>query len=232
MEKTQEQRRFFRVDTDLPAAFFIQSEDYLKRNGRVVNVSGSGCMVRIQSMESIPSDETHQVSFELPSRPQPLEFDCMLVSAQSQDGDNQDLRLHFIKPRAGDQDAIVTYVQNKKRFDAMAFRVNIPVSVEAQSGLRQFVPYKGQTLEVGKDYAVCEMTSLGLAASSEVIATFQAPHFRDEVFFSSMISKVEKNTRGGYVIRLMLANPADQMIEFVRKHYGDKAKNIPAAAAR
>ncbi|HUZ78483.1 MAG TPA: PilZ domain-containing protein [Chloroflexota bacterium] len=227
-----EKRRFFRTNCDLPATLFLQSEDFMKRPVTIFNLSGSGCAVRFQSTELIAGDETHQLSFELPNRPQPMEFDCALVSAMDDGQDGQELRLQFIKPRGGLQDAIVTYVQNRKRYESTAFKVAIPVAIEAQGGLRAGQAYKGTTLEVGKDYALCELGALGLTSSSEVIATFQAPHFRDELFFPSIITKVERNGRGGYFVRVLLNNPGDQMLEFVRHHYSDKAKAMQITPAR
>ncbi|MDE3077507.1 MAG: PilZ domain-containing protein [Chloroflexota bacterium] len=223
----RERRQFFRMNVEVPATLFLRASDDLRRDCRIVNLSGGGCVVHLYSLEPIPDDVTHHIRFELPNRPLPLDFDCRLISAREAELEiAQELRFEFAAPRRGNQDAVIAYLQNRKQFERTSFRVAMPVALEAQTGLRQFVPYRGETTEVGKDYAICELTKFGLTVSSEVVATFRGPKFRDEIFFSALVTKVDRGMRGGYRVRVLFEQSGDAMVEFIRRHYHGKAKPI------
>lgn len=215
------------MNVDVPGKLFLRASDDLRRDCRIVNLSGGGCAVRLYSLEPIPDDVDHHIRFELPNRPMPLDFDCRLIGVdEAEEEIAQELRFEFVTPRTGNQDAIISYLQNRKRFEHTSFRVAMPVALEAQTGLRQFVPYRGETSEVGKDYAICELTKFGLTVSSEVVATFRGPKFRDEIFFPALVTKVDRGMRGGYRVRVLFEQSSDAMLEFIRRHYHGKAKPI------
>ncbi|MHB8619968.1 MAG: PilZ domain-containing protein [Chloroflexota bacterium] len=225
--QSPDQRRYFRASVDLPATLFLSASDDMRRTCRIFNLSGSGLALRVASLEPISADATHEIRFELPNRSEALYFECQVVYVTEDEGaGTQDLRLRFIDPRPGNQDAVISYLQNRKRFDRSAFKVAMPVSMEAQTGIRQFVPYRGTTVEVGKEYALCEMASFGLAVTSEVVATFLAPGYRDEIFLQAGVTKVERTGFGSYRVRILFQAPSDPMLDFIRRHYAAKAKAI------
>jgi hypothetical protein len=109
----------------------------------------------------------------------------------------------------------------------VAFKVTMPISIEAQSGLRQFVPYKGTTIEAGRAYALSEMPKFQLGIGARIVATFLGPKFRDEIFLPAEVAKLEYNpTNGSYKVRIAFDAPSDQMVEFIRKQYVGKFKAI------
>jgi hypothetical protein len=195
----------------------------------MVSLGGGGCAVYMPSMEPLPLEATHQIRFELPSRADALFFDCQMVNVRpDREEKGQTIHLAFLNVRPGYQDAIISYIQNRKRYDSAAFKVAMPVALEAQSGLRQFVPYKGTTIEAGREYALCDMQKFQLAVTSEVVATFLGPKFRDEIFLAATVGKVERNpVTGGYKVRVDFNTPSDQMLDFIRRQYAGKAKPIP-----
>ena len=192
------------------------------------SLGGGGCGVYIPSMEPLPLEATHQIRFELPNRNEALFFDCVMVKVEpDKDEKGQIVRLAFVEPRLGYQDAIISYIQNRKRFDSVAFKVAMPVALEAQGGLRAFVPYKGTTLEAGREYALCDMPKFLLPARSHVVATFLGPKFRDEIFLAAEVTKVERNpTNTNLRVRIMFEAPSDQMVDFIRRVYVGKFKPI------
>ena len=224
----RERRHYVRTRMDIPTTVYLQSSDDLRRQCRMFSLGGGGCAVYMPSMEQLPLDATHQIRFELPNRPEALFFDCQMVQVEAdKDEKGQVIRLAFLNPRVGYQDAIISYLQNRKRYDSVAFKVAMPVSLEAQGGRRAFVPYKGTTIEAGREYAVCELPKFLLAVSSQVVATFMGPRFRDEIFLPAEITKVERNpTNNNYRVRMMFEAPSDQMVEFIRKQYVGKFKPI------
>lgn len=195
---------------------------------RIFSLGGGGCGIYIPSLEELPIEATHQIRFELPSRPEALFFDCQMVDVESdKDDQGQIVRLAFVHPRPGYQDAVVSYIQNRERFDKVAFRVAMPISIEAQSGLRQFVPYKGTTVEAGRDYALSDHPKFLLGIGAHVVATFLGPKFRDEIFLPAEVAKLEHNpSTGSYRVRISFDAPSDQMVEFIRKQYAGKFKPI------
>ena len=217
-----------RIKLDIPATLYLQSSDDLRRTVRMFSLGGGGCGVYLPSLEELPLEATHQIRFELPSRSDALFFDCQMVKVETDEKEQgQVVRLAFIHPRAGYQDAVISYIQNRERFDRVAFKVAIPVAVEAQSGLRQFVPYKGMTAEAGRDYALCEMPKFLLGIGAHVVATFLGPKFRDEIFLPAEVAKLEHNpSNGSYKVRLSFDAPSDQMVEFIRRQYVGKFKPI------
>ncbi|HUZ78598.1 MAG TPA: PilZ domain-containing protein [Chloroflexota bacterium] len=228
-----ERRRFYRAKVVIPATLFLEANEDMRRTCEIFDLSGSGCALRYRSMEPVPDIPTHHLRFELPNRSLPVDFDCELVGAKETPNEiAQDLRFHFVNPRPGDQDAIISYLQNRKRFERTSFRVAIPVSIEAQGGLHQFVAYRGETSEVGRDYAICEMPKFPLAVSQDVVATFRGPKFRDEIFFQGVVLKVDHTARGGYRTRVELERTGDGMVDFVRKLYRAKAKPIASPNER
>jgi PilZ domain len=229
---SRERRQFPRTTLDIPGTLFLQQSDDMRRTCRVLSVGGGGCAIYLATLEELPLQATHEIRFELPSRNEALFFDCVIVNiAPDKDEKGQYVHLAFVNPRSGYQDAIVAYINNRKRFDRVSFRVAMPVSVEAQGGLRAFVPYKGTTVEAGRDYALCDMAKLLLPVSTPVIATFLGPKFRDEVFLPATIGKIERNpTNNNYRVRVDFNAPSDQMVEFIRHHWGAKAKPITSGA--
>src|SRR5579883_470665 len=224
----RERRSWVRNQLDIPATLYLQSSDDLRRTVRMFNLGGGGCAVYLNSLEQVPIEATHQIRFELPSKSEALFFDCQVVHLETdKDEKGQILRLAFVSPRPGYQDAIIAYIQNRKRYDSVAFKVAMPVAIEAQSGLRQFVPYKGMTLEAGRTYALCEMEKFQLAPTSVVIATFLGPKFRDEIFLPAEVTKTERNPANNhYRVRIAFEQPSDAMVEFIRKQYAGKFKAI------
>jgi hypothetical protein len=224
----RERRAYFRIQLDVPATLYLQSSDDLRRQCRMFSLGGGGCGVYVPTLEPLPVEATHQIRFELPSRADALFFDCQMVYVETdRDEKGQVVRLAFVNPRPGYQDAVISYIQNRERFDRVAFKVAMPVAVEAQSGLRQFVPYKGTTIEAGRDYALCDMAKFQLAVSAEVVATFLGPKFRDEIFLAAEVSKVERNSaNGNYRVRILFNAPSEQMVDFIRRQWVGKFKAI------
>ncbi len=224
--KTAQHRGFFREDVDIPATLFLLASDDMRRTVKIVNLSGSGCAVRINSLEPISLENTHQIRFELPNKSEALYFDCQLIRAVEVEAEGgQDLFFHFVEPQRAFQDTVISYLNNKKRYERTAWRVAIPVTIASQTGLRAFKPYKGTTVEAGRLYAVCEFKVFELATSSEAVVTFTAPGYRDDIFFISTISKVD-HTPAGYKVRVQFDSAGDKMLDFIRKYYGAKAKPI------
>jgi hypothetical protein len=228
MPRSRERRAYVRIRLDIPATLYLQSSDDLRRTVRMFSLGGGGCGIYLASLEELTLEATHQIRFELPSRSDALFLDCQMVQVETdKDEQGQVVRLAFIQPRAGYQDAVVSYIQNRERFDRVAFKVTMPIAIEAQSGLRQFVPYKGTTLEAGRDYALCEMPKFLLGIGSHVVATFLGPKFRDEIFLPAEVAKLEYNPANGrYRVRIAFDAPSDQMVEFIRKQYVGKFKPI------
>src|SRR5579862_9797063 len=227
----RERRKYYRANVDIAATLYLQQSDDMRRTGRLISLGGGGCALYIATLEPLPLEATHEIRFELPSRADALYFDCLIVNvALDKDEKGQYLHLAFVEPRPGYQDAVISYLQNRKRFDRAAFRVAMPVSLEAQSGLRAFVPYKGTTIEAGRDYALCDMAKLQITHDSPVVATFLGPKFRDEIFLPATIIKVERNPASvGYRVRVEFSAPSDQMLDFIRHHWAAKAKPIQAS---
>src|SRR5438067_7615894 len=207
-----ERRQSVRTTLDIPGTFFLQQSDDMRRTCRVLSVGGGGCAIYLATLEALPLEATHEIRFELPSRTEALYFDCVIVNVSpDKDEKGQFVHLAFVNARRGHQDAIISYIQNRKRFDRVTFRVAMPVSLEAQGGLRAFVPYKGTTLEAGRDYALCELPKILLPVETPVIATFLGPKFRDEVFLPGTIGKLERNTsNNNYRVRVDFNAPSDQ----------------------
>ncbi|MBV8087091.1 MAG: PilZ domain-containing protein [Chloroflexi bacterium] len=228
----RERRRFPRTQVDIPATLFLHASDDMRRACRIQSLSGGGVGIYVATLEPLPVDASHEIRFELPNRSEALFFECAIVDAyEDKEGKGQIVHLTFTNPRAGYQDAVINYMQNRKRFDRAAFRVAMPVSMEAQTGLRQFVPYKGTTIEAGREYAVCDLQKFQLAVTSEVVATFLGPKFRDEIFLSATVTKVDRNPATGTVkVRIEFQPASDQMLDFIRRHYGAKAKPIQGTA--
>jgi acyl-CoA hydrolase len=228
----RERRHFPRIQVDIPGILFLNASDDMRRACRVVSLGAGGAAVYVATLEPLPLEATHELRFELPNRSEALFFECAIVDrAEDKEGKGQHVHLHFTNPRAGYQDAVVNYMQNRKRFDRAAFRVTMPVSMEAQTGLRQFVPYKGTTLEAGREYALCDLQKFQLAVTSEVVVTFLGPKFRDEIFLPATVTKVDRNPATGTVKVRVEFNPAsDQMLDFIRRYYGAKAKPIQGTA--
>lgn len=223
----RERRAYFRIPVDIAGTLFLQASDDMRRACRIFNLSGGGCGIFTGTLEPLPLEATHEIRFELPNRSEPLYFQCQIVGVkEDREGKGQYVRLAFIDPRPGYQDAVISYIQNPKRWDRQAFKVAMPVSLEAQTGLRQFVPYKGITVEAGREYALCDLQRFQLAVTSEVVATFLGPRYRDEIFLPATVTKVDRNPMGGYKVRILFAVPSDQMLDFIRRHYGAKAKAI------
>ena len=227
----RERRQYVRITLDIAGTFFLQQSDDMRRTCRVVSLGGGGCAIYIATLEQLPLEATHEIRFELPNRSEALFFDCVIVNLSlDKDEKGQYVHLAFVQPRRGYQDAVISYIQNRKRFDRAAFKVAMPVSLEAQSGLRAFVPYKGTTIEAGRDYALCELNRLQLAVTSAVVATFLGPKFRDEIFLPATVTKVERNpATNGYKVRIEFNEPSDQMLDFIRRQWGAKAKPITAS---
>jgi c-di-GMP-binding flagellar brake protein YcgR len=226
--RQRERRAYVRIQLDIPATLYLQSSDDLRRTVRMFSLGGGGCAVYLPSLEELPLEATHQIRFELPSRTDALFFDCQMVHVETdKDEKGQYIRLAFVQPRAGYQDAVVSYIQNRERFDRVAFKVAMPISVEAQQGLRQFVPYKGTTIEAGRDYVLADMAKFQLGIGSAVVATFLGPKFRDEIFLPAEVAKLEYNpANGSYKVRISFNAPSDQMVEFIRKQYAGKFKPL------
>ena len=224
----RERRSYVRIQLDIPATLYLQSSDDMRRTVRMFSLGGGGCGIHLPSLEDLPLEATHQIRFELPSRSEALFFDCQMVKVETDDKETrQTVRLAFVHPRPGFQDAVVSYIQNRERFDKVAFRVTMPISIEAQMGLRQFVPYKGTTVEAGRDYALSEMAKFQLGIGSHVVATFMGPKFRDEIFLPAEVAKLEHNpANGSYRVRIAFEAPSDRMVEFIRKQYAGKFKPI------
>ncbi len=224
----RERRRYFRAQVDIPATLYLQASDDMRRTCRVFSLGGGGVGIYIATLEELPLAATHEIRFELPSRPDALFFECQIVQVvPDKEEKGQVVRLAFIEPKPGYQDAVISYIQNKERYDRSAFKVAMPVSLEAQTGLRQFVPYKGTTVEAGRQYALCELSKFGLATTSEVVATFLGPKFRDEIFLQATVSKVDRNPMtNSYRVRIDFHQPSDEMLDFIRRHYGGKSKPI------
>jgi hypothetical protein len=228
--QVRERRKLVRIPVDIGATLFLQSSDDMRRTCRIFNLGGGGCGLYVASLEPFATEPTHQIRFELPNRSEALYLDCAIVDmSPDKEEKGQYLHLTFVNPRPGYQDAVISYVQNPKRWDQKAFRVAIPVSMEAQTGLRQFVPYKGTTIEAGRTYALCELSRFQLAVTSEVVVTFLGPKFRDEIFLPATVSKVDRNpATGGSKVRVDFNTPSDEMLDFIRRHYGAKAKPVTA----
>jgi hypothetical protein len=226
--RERERRTYVRIQLDIPATLYLQSSDDLRRTVRMFSLSGGGCGVYVPSLENLPLEATHQIRFELPSRSDALFFDCQMVYVETdKEEKGQVVRLAFVHPRAGYQDAVVSYIQNRDRFDRVAFKVAMPIAIEAQAGLRQFVPYKGTTVEAGRDYALSEMPKFQLGIGSRIVATFLGPKFRDEIFLPAEVAKLEYNpANGSYKVRIAFDAPSDQMVEFIRKQYVGKFKAL------
>lgn len=224
----RERRTFPRITLDVPGTLFLQQSDDMRRTCRVLSLGGGGCGIYLATLEQLPLEATQQIRFELPSRNEALFFDCLIVNvALDKDEKGQYVHLAFVNPRSAYQDAIISYIQNRKRFDRVSFRVAMPVSLEAQGGLRAFVPYKGTTVEAGRDYALCELAKLLLPVATPVVATFLGPKFRDEIFLPATIGKIDRNpANNNYRVRIDFNEPSDQMLEFIRHHWGAKAKPI------
>lgn len=224
----RERRAWVRIKLDIPALLYLQSSDDLRRTVRMFSLGGGGCGVYMSSLEEVPIEATHQIRFELPSKNEALFFDCQIVAMETdKDEKGQIIRLAFLNARPGYQDAIISYIQNRKRYDSVAFKVAMPVSLEAQGGLRAFVPYKGTTLEAGRTYALCELEKFLLAPTSQVVATFLGPKFRDEIFLPAEVARVQRNPQNNhYRVRIEFENGSDQMVEFIRKLYVGKFKPI------
>lgn len=226
--RERERRQYVRIQLDIPATLYLQSSDDLRRTVRMFSLGGGGCGVYIPSLEELPLEATHQIRFELPSRPEALFFDCQMVFVETdKDEKGQIVRLAFVHPRPGYQDAVVSYIQNRERFDKVAFKVVMPIAIEAQSGLRQFVPYKGTTVEAGRTYALSEHAKFLLSIGTPVVATFLGPKFRDEIFLPAEVAKLEHNpSNGSYRVRIAFNTASDDMVEFIRKQYAGKFKPI------
>ena len=224
----RERRAYFRIQVDIPATLFLQASDDMRRACRLFSLGGGGCGIYVATLEPLPLEASHELRFELPNRSEALYFECQIVAlAEDKEGKGQLLHVAFVNPRPGYQDAVISYLQNRKRFERTAYKVAMPVSLEAQTGLRQFVPYKGTTIEAGREYALLELGRLQLAVTSEVVATFLGPKFRDEIFLAATITKVDRNpATGGYKVRIMFNAASDQMLDFIRRQYGAKAKPI------
>ncbi len=226
--QARERRGWVRIQIDIPATVYLQSSDDMRRTVRMFSLGGGGCGVYLSSLEQLPLEATHQIRFELPSRPEALFFDCQIVAVETdKNEEGQIVRLAFLNARPGYQDAIISYIQNRKRFDSAAFKVTMPVSLESQGGLRQFIPYKGTTLECGRTYALCELEKFQLAPTSQVIATFLGPKFRDEIFLPAEVMRIERNPNNNhYKVRIRFDPPSEAMVEFIRKIYAGKFKAI------
>ncbi len=228
----RERRQYVRIRLDIPATLYLQSSDDLRRQCHMFSLGGGGCAVYMPSLEPLPLEATHQIRFELPNRTEALYFDCVMVHVEpDKDEKGQIIRLAFVEPRLGYQDAIISYIQNRERYDRVAFRVAMPVTLEAQGGLRAFVPFKGTTIEAGRDYALCDMPKFLLAAHTHVVATFLGPKFRDEIFLPAEVQKVERNpTNNNYRVRILFEAPSDQMVDFIRRVWAGKFKPITSSA--
>ncbi|HEX6511647.1 MAG TPA: PilZ domain-containing protein, partial [Chloroflexota bacterium] len=108
----RERRRWVRIRVDIPATLYLQSSDDLRRQCKMFSLAGGGCALYVPSLEPLPIEATHQLRFELPSRPEALFFDCQMVDVQTdRDEKGQIVRLAFVNPRPGYQDAIISYIQ-------------------------------------------------------------------------------------------------------------------------
>ncbi len=226
-----QRRQCFRSSVQFKASLGQPNGHGLRPLCTIDDLSTGGCSIHMDSVQPIAADLQYEVRFELPNRPFPLIFDAKLVHARTtSDGAGQKAGFRFLNPPIGLQDAIAFYLNNRQHLDNRPLAVSVPVWLEAQEGLRRFIRYRGMTCEVGEKYAICQMPQLGLATTSEVLATFIAPHFRDEIAQEAIITRVERGAAEGYRVRIEFAGRQldDRMQLFVRQHYGRKsAKRLP-----
>jgi hypothetical protein len=224
-----ERRKFHRDRVDVPANLYLDGTDGARRPCRIVSLGGGGCALEIDTAETITDDLLHELRFSLPNRPEPVVFDCRLVDTLAYPGgDKQRLHLSFWQPRPGFQDSVINYVQNHKHLDKSGYKVSMPVWLDPLRGSRAETAM-GMTVEAGRTHAVVDCNRSTPTLGATVRATFLAPRIIHETSVNAEIEEMTRTMRG-FRVRLAFEEPTEQVVEFVRRHYG--AKSRPAALAR
>ena len=108
-----QRRENVRLPADLPIqhALLLRGEEALSLNARIVNVSASGCLLRVTPLP--PANARVRLSFELPDGLAPIETDAIVVRVEPDDTPRSKAgraALHFDSPSARIQDRIVRYI--------------------------------------------------------------------------------------------------------------------------